>query len=143
MTIRDRSIQEMRERLAKDFACEEVEDTIKYLIELGYLDDLRFATSYIESRNRSRPSGNYLLRYELSKKGIADEIIEQVMNSPEKEYELAETLVKQRLGSLEKIDALSRLRRLYGLLQRRGFPAALGRRVVGELLDRDLENDYN
>lgn len=65
---RDRSTQELRIRLERRFAPAEVEKTIKYLQEIGYLDDLRFARIYVDYRNRNRPTGNYLLRMELSSK---------------------------------------------------------------------------
>lgn len=143
LTARDRSSQELKERLGRNYTSEEVEETICYLQEVGYLDDLRYAKNYVENRNRNRPTGNYLLRLELGKKGIADQIIEEVLNQPEIEYELALQVAEQRLGSLARVDALARVRRLYGLLQRRGFPSATARSVVGELLDRDPENEYN
>ena len=143
LTVRDRSVQELRERLERRFSKDEAAEALDYLDDLGYLDDLRFATNYIQYRNRSRPTGNYLLRLELRNKGITDEDIDQVLNAADLEYELALSLAKQRMGSLERVEALVRIRRLYGLLQRRGFPSPIARRVVGELLDRDLENEYN
>jgi regulatory protein len=133
----------MKERLERNYTKEEVAETVDYLLEIGYLDDLRYARNHVDYRNRNRPTGNYLLRLELGKKGISDQIIDQVINAPEIEYELALTVAEQRLGSLERVDALARVRRLYGLLQRRGFPVTTARSVVGELLDRDLENEYN
>ena len=143
LTVRDRSVQELRERLERRFSKDEAAEALDYLDDLGYLDDLRFAANYVQYRNRNRPTGNYLLRLELRNKGIADEDIDQVLNAADLEYELALSLAKQRMGSLERVEALVRIRRLYGLLQRRGFPSPIARRVVGELLDRDLENEYN
>lgn len=143
LTVKDRSVQELRERLERNFEESEVEDTLAYLKQLGYLNELRYARNHVEYRNRQRPSGNYLLRVELNSKGIKESYIDQVLNPPEIEYELAFTLAQQRLGRLEKVEALARTRRLYGLLQRRGFPSSVARRVVSELLDRDHENEYN
>ena len=143
LTVRDRSVQELRERLERRFSKDEAAEALDYLDDLGYLDDLRFAANYVQYRNRNRPTGNYLLRLELRNKGITDEDIDQVLNAADLEYELALSLAKQRMGSLERVEALVRIRRLYGLLQRRGFPSPIARRVVGELLDRDLENEYN
>lgn len=143
LTVRDRSTQEIRERLERSYTKEEVAQTIDYLLEIGYLDDLRYARNHVDDRNRNRPTGNYLLRLELGKKGINDQIIDQVINTPETEHELALAVAEQRLGALARVDALARVRRLYGLLQRRGFPVTTAKAVVGELLDRDLENEYN
>lgn len=143
LTARDRSIHELRERLERTFSKEETQDALAYLEQIGYLDDLRYARNHVQYRNRCRPTGNYLLRLELGSKGIEDKYIEQVLNSPEVEYDLALSLAQQRLGNLERTDTLVRVRRLYSLLQRRGFPGTVTKRVVGELLDRDLENEYN
>jgi regulatory protein len=143
LTIRDRSEKELKDRLESRFSQEETLEALDYLKKLGYLDDLRFAENYVQYRNRNRPTGNYLLQFELRNKGVADDYIEQVLNPPDVEYELALSLARQRLGRLEKVEALARVRKLYGLLQRRGFPAHLARRAVGELLDSDLENEYN
>jgi len=143
LTVRDRSVQELRVRLANRFSSEEVEGTIAYLQEMGYLDDLRYARNYVEYRNRHRPTGNFLLRLELSSKGIPEDYIEQALNSPEVEFELARSLAEQRLGSLQRADALARCGKVYRLLQRRGFPGAVARKVIGELLDRDPEKEYN
>ncbi|NLL42248.1 MAG: regulatory protein RecX [Firmicutes bacterium] len=143
LTFRDRSEKELKERLERRFSQDEAEEALAYVKKLGYVDDLRFAENYVQYRNRVRPTGNYLLRFELRNKGIEDSYIDQVLNPPEVEYELALSLARQRLGRLEKVEALARAGKLYGLLQRRGFPAHLARRAVGELLDSDLENEYN
>jgi regulatory protein len=143
LTVRDRSAYELRTRLARQFSDEDVEGVIQYLKDIGYLDDQRYALNYVEYRNRFRPTGNYLLRLELSSKGITEDIIDRVLNTPEQEYQLAMELAAQRLGRLQREDALSRCAKVYKLLQRRGFPSAAARKVIGELLDRDPETDYN
>lgn len=143
LAVRDRSVYELEERLKQRFSEDETNDALAYLKELGYLDDLRFAKNYVQYRNRMRPTGNYLLRFELRKKGICDIFIEQVLNPPDVQYKLAEVLAEQRLGSLQRYEDLVRRRRLYGLLERRGFPSSVVKSVVRDLLDRDLENEYN
>lgn len=143
LTVRDRSAYELRTRLARQFSDEDVEGVIQYLKDIGYLDDQRYALNYVEYRNRFRPTGNYLLRLELSSKGITEDIIDRVLNTPEQEYQLAMELAAQRLGRLQREDALSRCAKVYKLLQRRGFPSVAARKVIGELLDRDPETDYN
>lgn len=143
LSVRDRSIHELRIRLERSYPMEVVDEVIEYLEKMGYLDDLRFARNYVEYRNRFRPTGNYLLRLELSDKGVADSYIDQVVNPPELEFELAFSLAAQRLGRLQREDALTRCRKVYQLLQRRGFSGTLARKVIGELLDRDPEKEYN
>ncbi len=143
LTARDRSIQEIRERLERRFSQEEALDAVEYLIELGYLDDERYAKNYVEYRNHSRPRGNYLLRLELRNKGVAEPIIEQVLNTEEEECRLALTFGVEYLKRSGKTDFPTLKRRLYGALQRRGFSAPAVSMAVGELLDSDLEKEYN
>lgn len=138
LAVRDRSVGELEERLKRDFGHDEVEEVIAYLKETGYLNDLRFAQNHVSSRNRFRPRGNFLLRVELKKKFISDAIIDEVLNSEEKEHELAHTLGKQRLQAMQRIEHTKRVRRLGSLLERRGFPGTVRRRVLSELLDSDL-----
>jgi len=143
LTVRDRSIHELKTRLERRFSPEETKETIDYLQHLGYLDDLRYARNFVQYRNRQRPTGNYLLRMELGAKGISDNYIDQVLNPPDVEYELARNLAAQRLGRLQREDVLARTRKIYSLLQRRGFPGQIAKQVVCELLDSDPENEYN
>lgn len=143
LTARDRSISEVKDRLGKRFSEEETLDAIEYLIELGYLDDLRYAKNYVEYRNHSRPRGNFLLRLELRNKGVSDAITEQVLNSEEQEYALALRFGGEYLQRSRSADFSTLKRRLYGALQRRGFAAFAVRQAIRELLDSDLEKEYN
>ena len=143
LTVRDRSVQELRDRLEQRCAQEDTEEALEYVARMGYIDDLRVAENHVRYRNRQRPTGNYLLRIELRNKGIQDDYIDKVLNPPDLEYMLALELGQQRLPGLERLEKNVAVRRLHGLLERRGFPGSLARRVVSELLDRDPENEYN
>ncbi|HHY14983.1 MAG TPA: RecX family transcriptional regulator [Firmicutes bacterium] len=143
LTARDRSTQEIKDRLERRFCEEDALDAVAYLTELGYLDDRRYAENYVEYRNLSRPRGNYLLRLELRNKGVAESIIEQVLNTEEEECALARRCGLEHLKRSGNADFPTLKRRLYGALQRRGFSPLAVNRAVGELLDSDLEKEYN
>jgi len=54
------------------------------LEERGYIDDRRFAELWVENRNISRGSSAKKLRLELQQKGIASSIIDDVLDSSER-----------------------------------------------------------
>ncbi|MFA5821406.1 MAG: regulatory protein RecX, partial [Candidatus Gracilibacteria bacterium] len=69
---------------------EVIAKVIGRLEELNYLNDEEYARSYISDRVRFRPKGKFLLKRELTKKGVAKELIEKTIDSLEiDEYEMA------------------------------------------------------
>ena len=72
LSRQDYSVKCMREKLlGKGFSSEDTEKVIEYLVELSYLDDERFADSYVRTHsNISRQQ----LRQKLYRKGIDSEI---------------------------------------------------------------------
>ncbi|MDD3928034.1 MAG: regulatory protein RecX, partial [bacterium] len=78
LTYRDRSLSEMRDRLKrKSYEPDVVEAVIDRLIDENLLDDERFMRSVIRAGMGGRPAGRRRLRYELKKKGIADELVSE------------------------------------------------------------------
>lgn len=49
------------------------------LLELGILDDARFARDWARYRDRLRPTGEWLLRHELEEKGLDERLIDKVL----------------------------------------------------------------
>ncbi len=142
LTRRNLSCGELKARLTRDgFTSEEIEPVISWLEGIGYLDDTKTAMAWVDYRNRFRPTGIFGLKHELEQKGIAEEIIETVINSSNKDYELALELASKRLKTLERLPRKSQYRRIGGLLGRRGFSWDVIRKVLNDLfgtLDRDL-----
>jgi SOS response regulatory protein OraA/RecX len=63
LEARSRSVEEVRKHLtAAAFPAALVEAAIERLLQLGWLDDGAFATSWVESRDRARPRGQVVLR---------------------------------------------------------------------------------
>ena len=114
---------------------------IEWLIEIGYLNDHTTAELWIDYRNRFRPTGVYGLRHELEQRGVNPEIIDAVMNSPEKEYDLASQLAKSSLEKLRNLPARKQYQRIAGLLQRRGFSWDVIYRVLDSLFNSSLDTD--
>ena len=103
----------------KQFNQEAIETTLNRLDELGLLDDRSFAMNYVGSRSRKKPLGCYKLRYELLQKGIAEEVIDEVLN----EYDSSTHCLDAALKKLPFIKGDERYRRkkLHAFLMNRGF----------------------
>ena len=56
-----------------------VEPVYKRLEERGYINDRRFAETWVENRNSAKGSSLKKLRLELAQKGISQSIIEEVL----------------------------------------------------------------
>ena len=135
---RPRSIVELRARLRRAGApLESAASVIADLTNDGYLNDLEFARAWVRNRLAVRPCGALRLRSELREKGVASSLIEQAIReaSGEEEAAVAEErrardLVQRRLHAYARLAWDARIRRLAGLLQRRGFAAPTIARVL-------------
>ncbi len=58
---------------------EEVADTLERLRAEGFVDDRRTAGEFVRSRLRRAPEGRRKLRSELSRRGVANEIVTEVL----------------------------------------------------------------
>jgi regulatory protein len=107
--------------------------------EVGLIDDATFAAAWVESRHHGRGLGRRALVAELGQRGVAREDIDAAVGqlSPEAERATALALVQRRLASTARQPYPARVKRLVGLLARRGYPPGLAYGVVKEALDRE------
>jgi regulatory protein len=118
------------------------------LTEVGMIDDALFAEMWVTSRHRGRGLAGRALTQELRRKGVDDQVVQDAVQAlaPEQELETARTLVARRLPATRGLPPDARVRRLAGLLARKGYPAGVAFRVVREALaeegiDPDLVTD--
>ena len=116
------SVAEMRAKLAgPDSTGEEIDQVIDYLLERGYLNDLEYARAFVSDRTRMGGKGSLLIRRELTARGIAREMGEEVLReqcSPQQELERAQDLLFKWSRAGSKTDD-----QLLRKLASRGFPA--------------------
>jgi regulatory protein len=134
------TVSDMRRRLATlGYPTALVEVTVVRLVELGYLDDARYAAAWIASRDRSRPRGSTALRRELGRKGIEPAVIDRALvdrddapgdaTDPEgidpdgsADLAAAARLLERRHSALmRESDLRKRRHKAYALLARNGF----------------------
>jgi regulatory protein len=106
--------------------------------EVGLIDDTTFATSWVESRHRGRGLGRRALAAELDQRGVACEDIAVAVDqlSTETERATALALVERKIASTAGQPNQARVRKLVGVLARKGYPPDLAYSVVREALDR-------
>ena len=104
--------------------------------EVGLIDDAAFAQRWVTSRHRSKGLAGRALSQELRRKGIDDETAREAVGEldPEAELQTARALVDRKLRATQGLTNEARLRRLAGMLSRKGYPAGLAFQVVRQAL---------
>lgn len=88
LKTRTRSKMEIKEKLKKDnFSQEMIDRATEKLESQGYINDRFFATSFLNNKLLTSSSGPYKIRKELEKKGIKNEIINDVLLDYTKEIQ--------------------------------------------------------
>ncbi|MFN8097069.1 MAG: regulatory protein RecX [Dermatophilaceae bacterium] len=118
------------------------EDVLDRLTEVGLIDDAAYAEMYVRSRQVTRGLSRQALAHDLRRKGVAEDIASDVLDrvDPAFEGERARQLVRARLPRLHGLDRDVQIRRLAGLLTRKGYGSGLVMRVVLEELDLSAEH---
>ncbi|HEV2440197.1 MAG TPA: regulatory protein RecX [bacterium] len=138
LATRPRSTAEVLARLRRaGVPPEPAASVVADLSRDGYLDDLEFARAWVRSRLAVRPCGALRLRSELRERGVASSLIEQAIREAygEEDAAVAEErhardLAERRLRASARLAWDVRVRRLAGVLQRRGFAAPTIARVL-------------
>jgi regulatory protein len=107
--------------------------------EVKLIDDELFAKAWVESRHHGRGLAGRALGAELRQRGVASTEIEAALGqlSPEQELATARELVEHRLAATAGLPPVARMRRLTGVLARKGYSPRLAYRVVREALEHE------
>jgi regulatory protein len=133
LALRDRGQTELIERLTKrGFHRDVVEDTVRQLKDMGYINDSRLAETLIRTALEQKHYGKYAITTYLRSKGIDDSIVENLDLCNEDYISSARRFVKKKLKTMKAIDADERVKRLSTMLQRRGHDFDTIREVLKE-----------
>jgi len=138
LTGQARTRAELAVKLAnKDVPEEIAERLLTRFEEVGLIDDTAFARSWVESRQSGKGLAKRALAHELRRKGIDDVVARAALDEvdPEAEVESARILVRRKMRSMQQVDRTTAIRRLTGLLARKGYPPGVAIRVVREELE--------
>lgn len=130
-----------RRQLADAMRKQEIPDeTAEHILErfqdVGLIDDQAFANAWVESRHRGRGLARRALAVELRHRGVDAELVSAAVGQldSEQEEETARELVRRRLPGTRGLHRDKRIRRLAGMLARKGYPEGLALRVVRDAL---------
>ncbi len=117
---------------------EAAEAVLSRFTEVGLIDDATFASAWVESRHHGRGLGRRALATELGRRGVAHEDIAAAVEqlTPEAERAMALALVERRIASLARQPRPVQVRKLAGMLARKGYPPGLAYSVVRQALDQ-------
>lgn len=137
LDVRDRSVREMRERLARRGCPPEAVDAVVADLEAVHLlDDRAFVRRWVESRRARRPEGAPKIAMDLVKRRIDREVIAEVLAELDADLgseDEALALLRRQRGRYETLDETTALRRMLGVLARRGFDADTARSAAARV----------
>ena len=107
--------------------------------EVGLIDDAAFARAWVESRHHGKGLARRVLTAELKRRGVDGQDISAAVSAldPAEEMATARRLVAKGLATSRGKPVPARMRRLVGLLARKGYPAPVAYRVVREALEQE------
>jgi regulatory protein len=135
-----RTRAELAATLAKKGVPAEVaEAVLGRFAEVGLINDMLFSEMWVTSRHRGRGLAGRALQQELRRKGVDDETAREAVAAldPDQEEETARSLVRRKLPSTRGLAAEAQVRRLAGMLARKGYGPGLAFRIVKEELAQD------
>ncbi|MGW2418235.1 recombination regulator RecX [Streptomyces sp. NPDC001709] len=118
------------------------EEVLSRFEEVGLIDDSAFADAWVESRHHGRGLARRALAQELRTKGVDSALIDEAVSQLDSEQEeaTARELVARKLRATRGLDRDKRLRRLAGMLARKGYPEGMALRVVRQALEEEGED---
>lgn len=137
LAVKPRSRADLAKSLArKGFQADDFEPVLDRLERAGLVDDAEYADMLVRSKHAYQGLARRALKSELLRQGVdravADEAVEAVDASAEEAR--ARELVRKRLRAMSGVSQEAAIRRLVGMLARKGYGEGLAYRVVREEL---------
>jgi regulatory protein len=111
--------------------------------EVGLIDDAAYAGAWVASRQRTRDLAPRALASELRQRGVAEPLIAEAVDAVDgDEIEAAARgLVRRKVRTMAGLPREVKLRRLSGLLARKGYPSDVSIRAVRDVLAEQSDVD--
>ncbi len=145
LSYRPRSEKEIRDRLKlkiknSKFKIDEsiVDKIIKKLKEKKFINDEEFARMFVENRLRFKPRSLRLIKMELKRKGIGQEIISNFKFPISNDEDSAKILVEKRIGRLKDLDKQEMYEKLGRFLASKGFNWDTIKKSIDEVLRKGV-----
>jgi regulatory protein len=118
----------------KGVADDVAEGVLGRYTEVGLIDDAAFAQAWVTSRHNGRGLGRRALATELARRGVESETVASAVASVSSADEeiAARALAARRIRTMTGLPAQTQIRRLVGMLARKGFSYGLAVSVARE-----------
>ena len=130
-----------RKELAKDLKDKDISDEVANVAldrfeEVGLINDQALASNYVSSQHERKGIGKNALRQQLRAKGVSDDVALEAISqiSDDQEFQAAFALACKKIRSLQRDDAKTQLRKIVGVLARKGYSSNLAFRVAKEVI---------
>jgi regulatory protein len=143
LTGTPRTRKQLADALRKRDIPEDIaEEVLSRFEEVGLIDDSAFAGAWVESRHHGRGLARRALARELRTKGVDSALIDEAVAQldAEQEESTARDLVARKLRATRGLDRDKRIRRLAGMLARKGYSEGMALRVVRQALEEEGED---
>ena len=117
-----------------EFPSEIINNIMSELKEKRYVDDKEFASQWIELRGESKPRSKKNIKFELRKKGISGEIIDDALDKAPDDLEMAIRLGKKYLNRYSAINDDEFRKKMTGVFSRRAFTYSIVKDALEELV---------
>jgi regulatory protein len=123
----------------KDVPDEVTERVLGRFTDVGLIDDEAFAQAWVQSRHTGRGLARRALAGELRRRGVAEETVRDAVETldDEQEEQTARRLIERKAAATRDVEPSKRMRRLVGVLARKGYPPGLAYRVVRQVLEEE------
>ncbi len=136
ISYRPRAILEVRQYLIRKQITEErTNNIIDRLLDQGYLNDREFAQKWVANRQLLKPKGKYVLQSELKEKGIASDIIREVLSTIDQasQKEQALEIARKKLRQWSGKDWLEVRPKVMRFLSYKGYEMDIIHKVITKL----------
>ncbi|MFW7413964.1 regulatory protein RecX [Demequina sp. SO4-18] len=135
-----RSAAQLREGLvSREVAPEVADEVIERYREVGLLDDAALSAAIVRARHRERGKSRRAILEELRRKGFEAQDIDAALAqiTDDDEQDAARALAVKRWNQLDGVDRDKRVRRVVGMLGRKGYSPSDAFALVRELENAD------
>lgn len=122
----DRCTQEVRTKLTTfDMPDAEKEKIVKLLVDEGYLDDERYASTFVRSKIHLKKWGVNKIKMSLKMKGISDEIIGNALSEIDPEIYKDELIKVLKAKKINDTDPYKKKAKLAQYAMQKGYEPSL------------------
>ena len=83
LSRRDHSVKELKTKLLRTVDGESADKAVTHMLELGYLDDRKFAEALLRHLTENKRMSSVFIRQEMLKRGVPSDIISELLSDTE------------------------------------------------------------